>query len=123
MKNTLSRNTDNNGDTRHRTKTKQKHNSICVGHRCTQAKTINVNRTWALQETTGDKDEPKIICMPLFFMCLYQARKYIIVLAVSIFRLFLRFFNWILKLFRQYSIFCFSFINYCYIHILHSDTM
>ena len=33
------------------------------------------------------------------FLCVYQARKYIIVLGVSIFCLLLRFFDWILKLF------------------------
>ena len=43
----------------------------------------------ALPLTTGGKDEPNNVCMPLFFMCLYQGRKYIIVLAVSIFHLFL----------------------------------
>ena len=37
---------------------KQKHNTICVGHHYAQTNTHNVNKTWALLETTGGKDEP-----------------------------------------------------------------
>jgi hypothetical protein len=40
-----------------RGKSKQKHNTICVGHHCAQTKTDNVNKT----RTTGGKDEPNII--------------------------------------------------------------
>ena len=40
-------------------KTKQKHNTLCVGYHYTQANTNNVNKTWALLPTTGDKDEPR----------------------------------------------------------------
>jgi hypothetical protein len=36
---------------------KQKHNTICVGHHCAQAKTDNGNKT----QTTGGKDEPNIV--------------------------------------------------------------
>jgi hypothetical protein len=46
-----SRDTDNIGCTRRR-KTKQKINTKCVGHHHTQASTNNVNRIWALLQTT-----------------------------------------------------------------------
>jgi hypothetical protein len=39
---------------------KHKHNAICVGHHCMQANGNNVNKTWALLQTTGDKDELNI---------------------------------------------------------------
>ena len=39
----------------------QKHNTMGVGHHCTQAHTNNVNMTLALLQTTGGKDEPNII--------------------------------------------------------------
>jgi hypothetical protein len=54
--------TGNIGYTRLR-KTKQNLNTICVGHHCSQALTHNVNKTCALLQTTGDKDEPNIIFM------------------------------------------------------------
>ena len=57
-----SRETDNIGHTRRR-KTKQKHNTICVGHHYMQTNTNNVNKTWALLQTTGGKDEPNIVFM------------------------------------------------------------
>ena len=44
-----------------RGKTKQKHNTICVGHHNTQTNTNNVSKTLALLQTTGDKDEPNIV--------------------------------------------------------------
>jgi hypothetical protein len=44
-KNGQSRKTGNIGHTRRR-KTKQKHNTICVGHHHTQANTNNVNKTY-----------------------------------------------------------------------------
>ena len=34
-------------------KTKQKHNTICVGNHYTQTNKNNVNKTWALLQTTG----------------------------------------------------------------------
>ena len=43
--------------------TNQKHNLICVGHHCTQTNTNNVNKTGALLQTTGGKDEPNIFFM------------------------------------------------------------
>ena len=46
-KNGQSRETGNIGYTRRR-KTKQKHNTICVGHNYAQTKTNNVNKTRAL---------------------------------------------------------------------------
>jgi hypothetical protein len=46
------------GYTRQR-QTKQKHNITCVGHHYTQANTNNVNKSWAILQTTGSKDEPK----------------------------------------------------------------
>jgi hypothetical protein len=47
-------------DTRRR-QTQQKHNTIYVGHYFTQANTNNVNKTYALLQTTGGKDEPNIV--------------------------------------------------------------
>jgi hypothetical protein len=47
-------------DTRQR-QTKQKHNTICVGHHHIQ--TNKTNKTWTLQQTTGGKDEPNIAFM------------------------------------------------------------
>jgi hypothetical protein len=44
-------------------KNKQKHNTMCVGNHYPQANTNNVNKTWALLQTTGGKDEPTIVCM------------------------------------------------------------
>jgi hypothetical protein len=34
-------------------KKNQKHNTTCVGHPYTQTNTNNVNKTWALLQTTG----------------------------------------------------------------------
>jgi hypothetical protein len=48
--------TDNIEYTRKR-QTEQKHNTICVSHRYTQTNTNNVNKTWALLHTTGEKDD------------------------------------------------------------------
>ena len=39
---------------------KNKHNTICVGQHYMQT---NTNKTWALLQTTGGKDEPNIIFM------------------------------------------------------------
>jgi hypothetical protein len=44
-----------------RRQTKQKHNTICVGHHYMQANTNNVNKTWALLQTTGGEDEQNIV--------------------------------------------------------------
>jgi hypothetical protein len=54
--------TGNTGYTRPR-KTKQKHNTICVGHhyRYMQTGTSNVNKTWTLLKITVGKDEPSIV--------------------------------------------------------------
>jgi len=41
-------------------KQNQKHNTICVRHNCTQTNTNNVNKTRALLQTTGGKDEPSL---------------------------------------------------------------
>jgi len=57
IKNGQSGETANIGYTRQR-KTKQKHNTICVGHHYKQANTNNVNTTRALQQITRTKDEP-----------------------------------------------------------------
>jgi hypothetical protein len=40
-------------------------NTICVGHHYTQSNTINVNKTWALLQTSGGKDEPNIIYLEI----------------------------------------------------------
>ena len=37
--------------------TKKNKNTICVRHHYTQTNTNDVNKTWALLETTGGKDE------------------------------------------------------------------
>ena len=55
--NEQSREIDNIGYTRWR-KTKQKHNTIYVWLQYAQTNTNNVNKTWALLQTTGGKDEP-----------------------------------------------------------------
>ena len=57
--------TSNAGHTRQRiqTKQKQKPNTMCVGHYYPQTNTDNVNKTLALLQTTGGKDEPIIVCM------------------------------------------------------------
>ena len=39
----------------------KKHNTICVKYHYTQTNTNNVNKTWALLEKTGGKDEPNIV--------------------------------------------------------------
>ena len=57
IKNGKSRETGSIGYTRPR-KTKQNHNTVCFGHHYAQANTNNVNKTWALLQTTGGKDEP-----------------------------------------------------------------
>jgi hypothetical protein len=38
-------------------------NTICVGHHYAQTNTTNVNKTWALLQTTGGKDDPNIVFM------------------------------------------------------------
>jgi len=48
---------------RRRIKTKQKHNTIFVGHHYTQTNTNNVNKTCTLLQATGGKDEPNIVIM------------------------------------------------------------
>ena len=45
------------------TQDEEKHNTICVGHHYAQAKANNVNKTSALLQTTGGKDEPNIVFM------------------------------------------------------------
>ena len=44
-----------------RGKTKQKHNTICVGHHCTQTNTTNVDKTFLILQTTGGKHEQNIV--------------------------------------------------------------
>jgi hypothetical protein len=36
---------------------------MCVGHHYPQANTNNINKTRALLQTTGGKDEANIVCM------------------------------------------------------------
>ena len=57
-----SRETGNIEHTRRR-QTKQKHNTICIGHHYMQANTNSVNDTCALLQTTRCKDEPNIVFM------------------------------------------------------------
>ena len=54
------RETGNIWYTRHTTKTIQKHNTICVGYHYTQTNTNNVDKIWALLQTTGGNDELNI---------------------------------------------------------------
>ena len=56
IKNGQSTETGNIGYTRRKQET-QKHNIICVGNHYTQTNTNNVNKTSALLQTTGGKDE------------------------------------------------------------------
>jgi hypothetical protein len=60
IKHGQSRETGNIEYTRRR-KTKQKHNTIYVGHHFAQTNTNNVNKTSALLQTTGCKNEPNIV--------------------------------------------------------------
>ena len=39
-------------------KTKQKHNTIYVGHHYAQINTNGINKTWSLLQTTRGKEEP-----------------------------------------------------------------
>ena len=41
-------------------KTKQKYNTICVGHHYAQTNANNVNKTRAFLQTNGNKDKPNI---------------------------------------------------------------
>jgi hypothetical protein len=38
-------------------------NTMCVGHHYPLANANNVNKTWALLQTTGGRDEPNIVCI------------------------------------------------------------
>jgi len=40
-----------------------KSTTICVGHHYRQTHTNKVDKTWALLQTTGGKDEPNIVFM------------------------------------------------------------
>jgi hypothetical protein len=46
--------------TQNEDKQNKKHYTICVGHHYTKTNTNNVNKTCALLQTTGVKDEPNI---------------------------------------------------------------
>jgi hypothetical protein len=43
--------------------TRQTHNTICVEYHYAQTNTNNINKTWAILQTTGGKDKPNIVCM------------------------------------------------------------
>jgi len=43
-----------------RRQTNQKHSTISVGHHYAQTNTNNVNKTWAILQTTEGIDEPNI---------------------------------------------------------------
>jgi hypothetical protein len=62
----------------------QKHNIICVRHAIRKQTKWN-KYNMALPQATGGKDKPNNVCIPLFFMCLFQGRKYIIVLGTLTF--------------------------------------
>jgi hypothetical protein len=59
----VSSNLDQRSWQHRRRKTKQKHNTIFIGYNNTQTNTNNVNKTCALLQTTGVKDEPNIVIM------------------------------------------------------------
>jgi hypothetical protein len=52
-------------------KQNKKYNTICVGHHYAQANTNNVNKTWALLQTTGGK-----YCL-IYVICLCLVRLYL----------------------------------------------
>ena len=62
IKNWQPREISNTGHTRRR-KSKLKHNTICVRHHYMQTNANNVNKTWALLQTTESKYEPNIVFM------------------------------------------------------------
>ena len=62
IKDEQSRETGNICYTRQR-QTKQKQNTICVGHHYTQTSASKISKTCALLPTTGGKDEPNIVFM------------------------------------------------------------
>ena len=62
IQNWYSKETGNIGYRRRR-QTKQKHNTICGRHHYAQTNTNNVNKTWALLQTTRGKDNPNIVFM------------------------------------------------------------
>ena len=45
------------------TQDEEKHNTKCVAHHHAQTNTNNVNKTWALIQTTEGKDEANILSM------------------------------------------------------------
>ena len=45
---------------KNKNKNKNKPKTMCVGHHCLQENTNNVNKTWALLQTIGGKDEHNI---------------------------------------------------------------
>jgi hypothetical protein len=60
------RETGNTGHTKQRKINKKittKNNTMCGGHHYPQANTNNVNKTLALLQTTGGKDETNSVCM------------------------------------------------------------
>ena len=61
IKNEQSRETGNIGYSRGRKTKLTQHNTICVGHHYTQTNTNNVNKTWALLQTTGGTEELNIV--------------------------------------------------------------
>ena len=60
LRNGQSRETGNTGHTRRKN---QKHKTIYVGNHYAEANTNNANKSWALLQTSGGKDEPDIVCM------------------------------------------------------------
>ena len=50
-------------NTQRRRQTKQKNNTLCVGHHNMQANTTNVDKTRAILQTTGGEEETNIIFM------------------------------------------------------------
>jgi hypothetical protein len=66
---------------------KQKHNTICVGYHYMQTSTNNVNKTWALIQTTGGKDDPNIV-----FLCGNRNRVWWFVFVL------IKFIKWIIPL-------------------------
>jgi hypothetical protein len=55
---------------------KHTHNTICVCHHYAQANTNNVNKTWALLQTSGGNYETNIVSMQWHFFVLTGSKPY-----------------------------------------------
>ena len=56
------------------TQEEEKHNTICVGHHYTQTNTNNINKTWALLQTTGGKDERTVLMLKSYWTSQHETQ-------------------------------------------------